>query len=334
MDLLQVLFDNGWKSGGLEFIGLWLVLVMLQVDNGCGDSILVMLVCIDSLVEIICLCSDKCFDCYVDCGDVCFDLVQVVQCYFDELCVFGLFDCVLDVCMVEFSIILLMLDCNEEVLLLIEGMVGVVSNGELFVVVEVEWVVWLFNSWFIVLCWLGCIDEVLVMVKQVVCIGVFGLDGVEYQMNVGFVFSLLGCMQDVVQVVNDMLGFVGYGKVVQVLLQFVVVGECGDVKVCDVVCVVILVQCDDVCLFYCEMLLEEGDLDGVVVVLIEQLCLLVECGEILVSLQDMCIYLLLLGDVCIDVVWCVFKQCVDVQVEVVCVGCIECYDLVSSFILC
>ena len=114
MDLLQALFDNGWKSGGLEPTGLWLALATLQADNGRGDSIPATLARIDSPAEIIRLRSDKRFDRYVDRGDARFDPVQAAQRHLDELRVSGLLDRALDARMAEFSTTLLMLDRNEE----------------------------------------------------------------------------------------------------------------------------------------------------------------------------------------------------------------------------
>ena len=146
MDLLQALFDNGWKSAGLEPTGLWLTLATLQADNGRGDGIPATLARIDSPAEIIRLRSDKRFDRYVDRGDARFDPVQAAQRHLDELRVSGLLDRALDARMAEFSTTLLMLDRNEEVLSLTEGMAGAASNGESPAAAEAEWVAWLLNS--------------------------------------------------------------------------------------------------------------------------------------------------------------------------------------------
>ncbi|WP_215899579.1 hypothetical protein, partial [Acinetobacter baumannii] len=98
---------------------------------------------IDSPAEIIRLRSDKRFDRYVDRGDARFDPVQAAQRHLDELRVSGLLDRALDARMAEFSTTLLMLDRNEEVLSLTEGMAGAASNGESPAAAEAEWVAWL-----------------------------------------------------------------------------------------------------------------------------------------------------------------------------------------------
>jgi hypothetical protein len=218
--------------------------------------------------------------------------------------------------MAEFSTTLLMLDRNEEVLSLTEGMAGAASNGESPAAAEAEWVAWLLNSRLTALRRLGRTDEALATAQQAARIGALGPDGVEHQMNVGFVFSSLGRMQDAAQAVNDMPGLAGYGKAAQALLQFAAARERGDAKARDAARAVILAQRDDARLFHREMLLEEGNLDGAAAVLIEQLRSPVERGETLASLQDMRTYPSLPGDVRIDAAWRALKQRADVQAEV------------------
>ncbi|WP_414609108.1 hypothetical protein, partial [Stenotrophomonas pavanii] len=330
MDLLQALFDNGWKSGGLEPTGLWLALATLQADHGRGDSVAATLARIDSPAEIIRLRSDKRFDRYVDRGDARFDPVQAAQRHLDELRVSGLLDRALDARMAEFGTTLLMLDRNEEVLSLTDGMARAANDGESPAAAEAEWVAWLLNSRLTALRRLGRTDEALATARQAARIGALGPDGIEHQMNVGFVLSSMGRMQDAAQAVNDMPGLAGYGKAAQALLQFAAARERGDAAARDAARAVILAQRNDARLFHREMLLEEGDLDGAAAVLIEQLRSPVERGETLASLQDMRTYASWPGDVRIDAAWRALKQRADVQAEVARVGRIERYDLVST----
>ena len=130
MELLQALFDNGWKSGGLEPTGLWLALATLQADNGRGEAIPATLARISAPAEIIRLRSDKRFDPYVDRANPRFDPVQAAQKHLDELRVSGLLDRALDARMAEFSSTLLMLDRNEEVLALTDGMAAAAAEGQ------------------------------------------------------------------------------------------------------------------------------------------------------------------------------------------------------------
>lgn len=330
MDLLQALFDNGWKSGGLEPTGLWLALATLQADHGRSGSVAATLARIDSPAEIIRLRSDKRFDRYVDRGDARFDPVQAAQRHLDELRVSGLLDRALDARMAEFGTTLLMLDRNEEVLSLTDGMARAANDGESPAAAEAEWVAWLLNSRLTALRRLGRTDEALATARQAARIGALGPDGIEHQMNVGFVLSSMGRMQDAAQAVEDMPGLAGYGKAAQALLQFAAARERGDAAARDAARAVILAQRNDARLFHREMLLEEGDLDGAAAVLIEQLRSPVERSETLASLQDMRTYASWPGDVRIDAAWRALKQRADVQAEVARVGRIERYDLVST----
>ncbi|KAG0736625.1 hypothetical protein G6F24_018270 [Rhizopus arrhizus] len=85
MELLQALFDNGWKSGGLEPTGMWLALATLQAETGRSDDVPATLARIKGPAEIIRLRSDKRFDRYVDRSDPHFDPVQAAQKHLDEL---------------------------------------------------------------------------------------------------------------------------------------------------------------------------------------------------------------------------------------------------------
>ncbi len=330
MELLQALFDNGWKGGGVEPTGLWLALATLQADNGRGDDIPATLARINGPAEIIRLRSDKRFDRYVDRGDARFDPVQAAQKHLDELRVSGLLDRALDARMAEFSNTLLMLDRNEEVLALTDGMARAAAEGESPSAAEAEWVAWLLNSRFTALRRLGRTDDALATAKLAARIGALGPDGAEHQFNVGFVLSSLGRLQDATAAVNDMPGLGGYGKAAQALLQFAAARERGDAKAMDVARAAILAEGDDARLFHREMLLDEGNLDGAAAVLIEQLRSPVERGETLASLQDMRTYPSLPGDVKIDAAWRALKQRADVQAEITRVGRIERYELVGS----
>ncbi|HEL2981166.1 TPA: hypothetical protein UMB92_004069 [Stenotrophomonas maltophilia] len=330
MELLQALFDNGWKSGGVEPTGLWLALATLQADNGRGDGIPATLARITGPAEIIRLRSDKRFDRYVDRNDARFDPVQAAQKHLDELRVSGLLDRRLDARMAEFSNTLLMLDRNEEVLALTDGMARAAAEGESPAAEEAEWVAWLLNSRLTALRRLGRTDDALAAAKLAAHIGALGPDGAEHQFNVGFVFSSLGRMQDAADAVNDMQGLAGYGKAAQALLQFAAARERGDTKAEQAARAAILAQGEDARLFQREMLLEEGHLDAAAAVLIEQLRSPVERGETLAALQDMRTYPSLPGDVKIDTAWRALKQRADVQAEVTRLGRIERYELVGS----
>ncbi len=330
LQLLQALFDNGWKSGGLEPTGLWLALATLQADNGRGDDIPATLARITGPAEIIRLRSDRRFDRYVDRADPRFDPVQAAQKHLDELRVSGLLDRKLDARMAEFSSTLLMLDRNEEVLALTDGMARAAAEGESPAAEEAEWVAWLLNSRLSALRRLGRTDDALEAARQAARIGALGPDGIEHQLNVGFLFTSLDRMQDAAQAVNDLQGLAGYGKAAQALVQFAAARGRGDAKVMDAARTVILAQRGDARLFHREMLLDEGDLEGAAAVLIEQLRSPVERGETLASLQDMRTYPSLPGDVKIDAAWRALKQRADVQAEVTRVGRIERYELVST----
>ncbi len=330
MELLQALFDNGWKSGGLEPTGLWLALATLQADNGRSDDIPATLARITAPAEIIRLRSDKRFDRYIDHNDARFDPVQVAQKHLDELRVSGLLDRKLDARMAEFSSTLLMLDRNEEVLALTDGMAGAAAEGESPSAAEAEWVAWLLNSRLTALRRLGRTDDALAAAQQAARIGALGPDGIEHQLNVSFVLTSLGRMQEAAQTASDIQGLAGYGKAAQALVQFAAARERGDAKAMDAAREVILAQRNDARLFHREMLLDEGNLEGAAAVLIEQLRSPDDRGETLASLQDMRTYPSLPGDVKIDAAWRALKQRADVQAEVARVGRIERYELVSS----
>ncbi|PSM11961.1 tetratricopeptide repeat protein [Stenotrophomonas maltophilia] len=330
MDLLQALFDNGWKRNGLEPAGLWLALATLQAENGRGDAIPATLARIDSPAEIIQLRSDKRFDRYVDRADPRFDPVQVAQKHLDDLRVSGLLDRKLDARMAQFSVTLLMLDRNEEVLALTDGMARAAAEGESPSAEEAEWVAWLLNSRFTALRRLGRTDDALAAAQQAARIGALGPDDIEHRLNVGFVFTSLGRMQDAAQAVKNLPGLGAYGKAAQALVQFAAARERGDAQAMEAARSVILAQRDDARLFHREMLLDEGNLDGAAAVLIEQLRSPTDRGETLASLQDMRTYPSLPGDVKIDAAWRALKQRADVQAEVARLGRIERYELVSS----
>ncbi|WP_286070795.1 hypothetical protein [Stenotrophomonas sp. 57] len=330
MELLQALFDNGWKSGGLEPTGLWLALATLQADNGRGDDIPATLARITAPAEIIRLRSDKRFDRYVDRTDPRFDPVQAAQKHLDELRVSGLLDRKLDARMAEFSSTLLMLDRNEEVLALTDGMARAAAEGESPSAQEAEWVAWLLNSRFTALRRLGRTDDALAAAQQAARIGALGPDGIEHQLNVSFVLTSLGRMQDAAQAVNAIQGLAGYGKAAQALVQFTAARERGDARAMDAARSVILAERNDAHLFHREMLLDEGNLEGAAAVLIDQLRSPIDRGETLASLQDMRTYPSLPGDVKIDAAWRALKQRADVQAEVARLGRIERYELVST----
>lgn len=330
MELLQALFDNGWKSGGLEPTGLWLALATLQADNGRGDDIPATLARITAPAEIIRLRSDKRFDRYVDRTDPRFDPVQAAQKHLDELRVSGLLDRKLDARMTEFSSTLLMLDRNEEVLALTDGMARAAAEGESPSAQEAEWVAWLLNSRFTALRRLGRTDDALAAAQQAARIGALGPDGIEHQLNVSFVLTSLGRMQDAAQAVNAIQGLAGYGKAAQALVQFTAARERGDARAMDAARSVILAERNDAHLFHREMLLDEGNLEGAAAVLIDQLRSPIDRGETLASLQDMRTYPSLPGDVKIDAAWRALKQRADVQAEVARLGRIERYELVST----
>ncbi len=330
MELLQVLFHNGWKSGGLEPTAMWLVLATLQVDNGRGKDVPATLARIDSPAEIIRLRSDKRFDPYVDRADPRFDPVQAAQKHLDALRVSGLLDRKLDARMAQFSSTLLMLDRNEEVLALTDGMARAAAEGESPSAEEAEWVAWLLNSRITALRRLGRIDDALAAAQQAARIGALGPDGIEHQLNLGFVFTSLGRMQDAAQAVNGIQGLAGYGRAAQALVQFAAARERGDSKAMDLARDAILAERDNARLFHREMLLDEGNLDGAAAVLIEQLRSPLDRNDALASLQDMRTYPSLPGDVKIDAAWRALKQRADVQAEVARMGRIERYELVGS----
>ncbi|HDS1581596.1 hypothetical protein WG628_00730 [Stenotrophomonas maltophilia] len=330
MELLQALFDNGWKSAGLEPTAMWLVLATLQVDNGRGGDVAATLARIDSPAEIIRLRSDKRFDPYVDRTAARFDPVQAAQKLLDELRVSGLLDRKLDARMAQFSSTLLMLDRNEEVLALTDGMARAAAEGESPSAQEAEWVAWLLNSRITALRRLGRTDDALTAAQQAARIGALGPDGIEHQLNLGFVFSSLGRMQDAAQAVNGIQGLAGYGKAAQALVQFAAARERGDSKAMDVARQAILAERNDARLFHREMLLDEGNLDGAAAVLIEQLRSPLDRADALASLQDMRTYPSLPGDVKIDAAWRALKQRADVQAEIARFGRIERYELLGS----
>lgn len=330
MALLQALFDNGWKSGGSEPTGLWLALATLQADNGRGDAIPTTLVRIDTPAELIRLRSDKRFDRYVDRADARFDPLKAAQAHLDTLRVSGLLDRVLDARMVDFSSTLLMLDRNEEVLALTDTLAEAAAEGQSPPAAEAEWIAWLLNSRIAALRRLQRTDEALATAKLAARIGALGPDGLEHQMNVGFVLNSLGQTQEAEAAMETLTGLSGYGQAAQALIRFAAARERGDATATAAARAVIVAQRQDARLFYREMLLEEGDLDGAAAVLIEQLRSPLERSDALASLQDMRVYPSLPGDVRIDAAWRELKQRSDVQAEVSRVGRIERYDLVGS----
>ncbi len=330
MELLQALFDNGWKNSGLEPTGMWLALATLQAENGRSDDVPATLARIKGPAEIIRLRSDKRFDRFVDRSDPHFDPVQAAQKHLDELRVSGLLDRALDARMAEFSSTLLMLDRNEEVLALTDGMARAAAAGESPSATDAEWVGWLLNSRLTALRRLGRLDDALATAQQATRIGALGPNSIEHQLNIGFLFISLGRPQEAAQAVQGIQGLAGYGKAAQALVQFAAARSQGDARAMEAAREVILAQRDDAALFHREMLLEQGDLDGAAAVLIEQLRSPVDRGETLASLQDMRTYPSLPGDVRIDAAWRALKQRADVQAEVARVGRIERYALVGS----
>ncbi|WP_049458371.1 hypothetical protein [Stenotrophomonas maltophilia] len=330
MELLQALFDNGWKSGGLEPTGMWLALATLQAENGRSDDVPATLARIKGPAEIIRLRSDKRFDRYVDRSDARFDPVQAAQKHLDELRVSGLLDRALDARMAEFSSTLLMLDRNEEVLALTDGMARAAAAGESPSATDAEWVGWLLNSRLTALRRLGRLDDALATAQQATRIGALGPNSIEHQLNIGFLLISLGRPQEAAQAVQGIQGLAGYGKAAQALVQFAAARGQGDTRAMEAAREVILAQRDDAAVFHREMLLEQGDLDGAAAVLIGQLRSPVDRGETLASLQDMRTYPSLPGDVRIDAAWRALKQRADVQAEVARVGRIERYALVGS----
>lgn len=330
MELLQALFNNGWKSGGLEPTGMWLALATLQAENGRSDDVPATLARIKGPAEIIRLRSDKRFDRYVDRSDPHFDPVQAAQKHLDELRVSGLLDRALDARMAEFSSTLLMLDRNEEVLALTDGMARAAAAGESPSATDAEWVGWLLNSRLTALRRLGRLDDALATAQQATRIGALGPNSIEHQLNIGFLLISLGRPQEAAQAVQGIQGLAGYGKAAQALVQFAAARGQGDTRAMETAREVIFAQRDDAPLFHREMLLEQGDLDGAAAVLIGQLRSPVDRGETLASLQDMRTYPSLPGDVRIDAAWRALKQRADVQAEVARVGRIERYALVSS----
>lgn len=149
-------------------------------------------------------------------------------------------------------------------------------------------------------------------------------------MNVAFVLNSLGKTQEAEAAMETLTGLSGYGQAAQALIRFAAARERGDATAAAAGRAVIVAQRQDARLFYREMLLEEGDLDGAAAVLIEQLRSPLERSDALASLQDMRVYPSLPGDVRIDAAWRELKQRSDVQAEVSRVGRIERYDLVGS----
>jgi tetratricopeptide (TPR) repeat protein len=209
-------------------------------------------------------------------------------------------------------------------------MAGAAAEGESPSAAEAEWVAWLLNSRLTALRRLGRTDDALAAAQQAARIGALGPDGIEHQLNVSFVLTSLGRMQEAAQMASDIQGLAGYGKAAQALVQFAAARERGDAKAMDAAREVILAQRNDARLFHREMLLDEGNLEGAAAVLIEQLRSPDDRGETLASLQDMRTYPSLPGDVKIDAAWRALKQRADVQAEVARVGRIERYELVSS----
>ncbi|WP_369039589.1 tetratricopeptide repeat protein [Stenotrophomonas maltophilia] len=330
MELLQALFDNGWKSGGLEPTGMWLALATLQAENGRDEDIPATLARISGPAEIIRLRSDKRFDHYVDRSDPRFDAMQGAQQHLDELRVSGLLDRALDGRMAEFGSTLLMLDRNEEVLALTDGMARAAAAGESPSDAEAEWVGRLLNNRYTALRRLGRLDDALAAAQQAARIGARGPNGIEHQLSVGFLFLSLGRPQEAVQAVQGIQDLPGYGKAAQALVQFAAARGRGDTGAMEAARDVILAEREGASVFHREMLLEAGDLDGAAAVLIEQLRSPVERGEILASLQDMRTYPSLPGDARGDAAWRALKQRADVQAAIERVGRVERYDLVSS----
>lgn len=330
MALLQALFDNGWKSGGIEPTGLWLDLATLQADNGRGDAVRATLTRIDTPAELIRLRSDKRFDHYVDRADARFDPVKAAQAHLDALRVSGLLDGELDARLVDFSSTLLMLDRNEEVLALTDDLAEAVAEGQSPSAAKAEWLAWLLNSRIAALRRLERTDEALATAKLAARIGAFGPDGLEHQMNLAFVLNSVGQTQEADAAMATLTDLSGYGQAAQALIRFAAARERGDATAAAAARAVIVAQRQGARLFYREMLLEEGDLDGAAAVLIEQLRSPLERSDALASLQDMRVYPSLPGDVRIDAAWRELKQRADVQAEVSRVGRIERYDLVGS----
>lgn len=330
MALLQALFDNQWKSGGLEPSGLWLALATLQVDNGAGDAVAATLARIDSPAELIQLRSDKRFDRYVDRSDARFDPVLAAQRHLDTLRVSGLLDRAFDARLVEFSSTLLTLDRNEEVLALTDSLASAAAEQQSPPAEQAEWAAWLLNTRIAALRRLGRTDEALEVAKLAARIGARGPDGIDHLMNVGFVLGSLGKLQEADAVMKALPELSGYGQSAQALLQFAAARERGDAAAAASARAVIVAHSTEARVFHREMLLEEGDMDAAAAVLIEQLRSPLERGDALASLQDLRVYPSLPGDVRIDAAWRELKQRADVHAEIARVGRIERYALVGS----
>ncbi|KAG1261867.1 hypothetical protein G6F66_014335 [Rhizopus arrhizus] len=121
--------------------------------------------------------------------------------------------------MAEFSSTLLMLDRNEEVLALTDGMARAAAAGESPSATDAEWVGWLLNSRLTALRRLGRLDDALATAQQATRIGALGPNSIEHQLNIGFLFISLGRPQAAAQAVQGIQGLAGYGKAAQALVQ-------------------------------------------------------------------------------------------------------------------
>ncbi|MEG0182461.1 MAG: hypothetical protein RR704_03245 [Stenotrophomonas sp.] len=330
MALLQALFDNDWKSSGMQPTTLWLALATLQVDNGRAEAVPATLRRIDTPAELIQLRSDRRFDRYVDRSDARFDPVKAAQHHLDDLRVSGLLDRAFDARLVDFSSTLLALDRNEEVLALTDSLASAAAQEQSPPGGQVEWAAWLLNTRITALRRLGRTDDALATAQLAARIGARGPDGIDHQMNVGFVLNSLGRRQEADAVMKALPELSDYGRATQALLQLSAARERGDSVTAAALRAIIVAQGKDALSLHREMLLEEGDLDGAAAVLIEQLRSPLERGDALASLQDLRVYPSLPGDVRIDANWRALKQRADVQAEVARVGRIERYDLVSG----
>lgn len=329
-EVLKALFDNGWKSDGLEPGAFWVLLASLQVDTDSGRDVAATLERVRTPLELITLRSDKRFDRYVDRDDPRYDPERAARQYLDELRVSSLLDRSLDAALVDFSSTQLMLGENEQVVQFSDGIAGFVAEGNLPNGPEAQWLAWLLSNRMIALRRLDRLDDSVATARLAEKVGARGPDHVDHIINLAFMLAATDQLDEAVSVLARLDDLSPYGESAQALVGFLAARKRGDAAAEASARATLVRNRDTARTFHREMLLEEDDLDGAAAALIGQLQSPHDRTEVLLDLQDMRVYPSLPTEVEIDARWRQLKQRADVRAAIAKVGRVERYALYGN----
>lgn len=329
-EVLKALFDNGWKSDGLEPSAYWVALARLQIETDSGRDVAATLERIRTPQALIALRSDKRFDRYVDRADPRYDPERAARQHLDDLRVSSLLDRSLNAALVDFSATQLMLGENEQIVQFTDAMAQFVSEGNLPGGNEAPWMAWLLTNRMVALRRLDRLDDAVAMARLAEKVGARGEDHLDHVMNLAFMLAATDQLDEAQTVLARLEKPTPYGESAQALIDFVAARKRGDAAAAATARATLVRNRDTARTFHREMLLEEGDLDGAAAALIGQLQSTDDRNEALLDLQDMRVYPSLPSEVEIDARWRQLKQRAEVRAAIAKVGRIERYALYGN----